>query len=86
MIEIVKVENKEQEKEFVMFPFSLYKGCDYWVPPIISEELESMDKEKNPVFENAEAEFYIAKKDGVTLEELQQWSIGSKLKSKRKIN
>ena len=67
MIEIVKVENKEQEKEFVMFPFSLYKGCDYWVPPIISEELESMDKEKNPVFENAEAEFYIAKKDGVTV-------------------
>ena len=53
MIEIVKVENKEQEKEFVMFPFPLYKGCDYWVPPIISEELESMDKEKNPVFENA---------------------------------
>ena len=67
MIEIVKVENKDQEKEFVMFPFSLYKGCDYWVPPIISEELESMDKEKNPVFENAEAEFYIAKKDGVTV-------------------
>ena len=67
MIEIVKVENKDQEREFVMFPFSLYKGCDYWVPPIISEELESMDKEKNPVFENAEAEFYIAKKDGVTV-------------------
>ena len=67
MIEIVKVENKDQEREFVMFPFSLYKGCDYWVPPIILEELESMDKEKNPVFENAEAEFYIAKKDGVTV-------------------
>ena len=66
MIEIIKVENKDQEREFVMFPFSLYKACDYWVPPIISEELESMDKEKNPVFENAEAEFYIAKKDGVT--------------------
>ena len=62
MIEIIKVESKDQEREFVMFPFSLYKGCDYWVPPIISEELESMDKEKNPVFENAEAEFYIAKK------------------------
>ena len=67
MIEIIKVENKGQEREFVMFPFSLYKGCDYWVPPIISEELESMDKEKNPVFENADAEFYIAKKDGVTV-------------------
>ena len=34
------VENKKQERDFVMFPFKLYKGCDYWVPPIISEELE----------------------------------------------
>ena len=64
MIEIVKVENKKQEKDFVMFPFKLYKGCDYWVPPIIKEELESMDKTKNPVFKNAEAEFYLAYKDG----------------------
>ena len=53
MIEIVKVENKKQEKDFVMFPFDLYKDCDYWVPPIIKEELESMDKTKNPVFKNA---------------------------------
>ena len=67
MIKIIKVENRDQERDFVMFPFSLYKDCDYWVPPIISEELETMDKEKNPVFENAEAEFYIAKKDGVTV-------------------
>ena len=67
MIEVIKVENKEQEIDFVMFPFKLYKGCDYWVPPIISEELESMDKEKNSVFKNAEAEFYVAKKDGVTV-------------------
>ena len=57
MIEVIKVKNKEQERDFVMFPFKLYKGCDYWVPPIISEELESMDKEKNPVVKNAEAEF-----------------------------
>ena len=67
MIEVIKVENKKQERDFVMFPFKLYKGCDCWVPPIISEELESMDKEKNPVFQNAEAEFYVAKKDGVTV-------------------
>ena len=60
MIKIVTVENKKLEKEFVMFPFGLYKDCDYWVPPIINEELEAMDKSKNPVFKNAEAEFYLA--------------------------
>ena len=64
MINIVTVENKKLEKEFVQFPFKLYKNCEYWVPPIISEELEAMDKTKNPVFQNAEAEFYLAYKEG----------------------
>ena len=50
MFKIVTVENKNQEKDFVLFPFELYKDCDYWVPPIIKEELEAMDKSKNPVF------------------------------------
>ena len=54
MIEIVTVKNRKQEKHFVMFPFDLYKGCDYWVPPIIKEELDSMDRTKNPVFKNAD--------------------------------
>ena len=51
MINIVTVKNKKQEKDFVLFPFELYKGCEYWVAPIIKEELESMDKSKNPVFQ-----------------------------------
>ena len=40
MIKIVTVENRKLEKEFVLFPFDLYKDCDYWVPPIIKEELD----------------------------------------------
>ena len=64
MIKIVTVENRKLEKEFVLFPFDLYKDCDYWVPPIINEELEAMDMSKNPVFKNAEAEFYLAYNDG----------------------
>ena len=67
MISIVKVDSAQLEKEFVLFPFKLYKGCEYWVPPIISEELDSMNKVKNPVFKNAEAEFYLAKKNGITV-------------------
>ena len=64
MIEIINVENKKLEREFVLFPFKLYKECKYWVPPIIDEELEAMDKSKNPVFQNAEAEFYLAYRNG----------------------
>jgi len=63
MIEVIKVESKKNEKDFVMFPFELYRDCEYWVPPIINEEIDAMDTNKNPVFKNAEAEFYLAYKD-----------------------
>ena len=60
MIKVITVKNSKQVKDFVMFPFKLYKDCEYWVPPIINEEIEAMDTSKNPVFKNAEAEFYLA--------------------------
>ena len=63
MIEVIKVESKKNVKDFVMFPFELYKDCEYWVPPIINEEIDAMDSNKNPVFKNAEAEFYLAYKE-----------------------
>ena len=66
MIEITKVTNKKQLKEFVTFPFGLYKDCPYWVPPLINDEMETLDENKNPVFKNAEAEYYLAVKDGKT--------------------
>lgn len=64
MIEITEVTTKKGLKEFVKFPFSLYKNSPYWVPPLIKDELETLDKQKNPVFKNAEATYYMARQDG----------------------
>lgn len=63
MISIKKVTSDDDFKDFVKFPNRLYKDSKYWVSPIINEELEMMNKEKNPVFNNAEAEFFIALKN-----------------------
>ena len=63
MISIKKVTSDDDFKDFVKFPNRLYKDSKYWVSPIIKEELEMMNKEKNPVFNNAEAEFFIAMKN-----------------------
>lgn len=52
-----------QLKGFVKFPFSLFGENPYWVPPIISEEMEVFDHGKNPVFKNAEAHFFMAYRD-----------------------
>lgn len=50
-------------KQFVQFPFSLYKNNKYWVPPIIKDELETFNKDKNPVFNQADATFLLAYKN-----------------------
>jgi len=66
MIQIKEISTKSELKKFVKFPFSLYKNNKYWVPPIISEEVESFDKSKNPVFDHADARFFLAyKKDKI---------------------
>ena len=63
MITVKKATSKKDYIDFVMFPSKLYKNSKYWVSPIIDEELEMMDKDKNPVFKNAEAEYYLAIKN-----------------------
>lgn len=64
MIQIKEISTKSELKKFVKFPFSLYKDNRYWVPPIISEEVESFDKTINPVFDHADARFFLAYKNG----------------------
>lgn len=63
MIEIKEALSKKEIKTFVKFPFELYKDSKYWVPPIINQELETFNKEKNPIFKDAEARFFLAYKN-----------------------
>ena len=63
MITVKEIHSKKDLKSFVKFPFKLYKGSAYWVPPIIKEELATLDKTKNPVFNDAEARFFLAYKN-----------------------
>ncbi len=60
MIRIQEISTKKELRQFVKFPFSLYKNNKYWVPPLINEEVDSFDKTINPVFEHADARFFLA--------------------------
>jgi len=63
MITIKEMTTKKEMKAFVKFPFELYKNHKYWVPPIINDELESFNKDINPVFKHAKARFFVAIKN-----------------------
>ncbi len=63
MITIKEAKSKAEITAFVKFPFVLYKNQPNWVPPLIDDEVKSFDKSQNPLFENADAHFYLAYKN-----------------------
>ena len=64
MIHLKEVQNNKELKKFVKFPFELYKDSPYWVPPLIKEEMEQFQEDKNPVFKTAQAQYFLAYKEG----------------------
>jgi hypothetical protein len=66
-VEVIEVENSRQQKEFIMFPFRLYKDEPNWVPPLLSERKEFFNKSKNPFYRGAKTKLFLAVKDGKTV-------------------
>jgi GNAT superfamily N-acetyltransferase len=63
-VSIRPVRNKRELKRFVKVPFGLHREHPQWVAPLVFERMEFLNREKNPYFEHAEAEYFIAERDG----------------------
>ena len=63
-IDIKKVSTQMDYKTFVEFPFVLYKDNPFWVPPLVKDEIETLDPKLNPVYQNATASLFLAYKNG----------------------
>jgi GNAT superfamily N-acetyltransferase len=63
-IQIRSIEGRRDLSRFVRFPWKVYQGDPNWVPPLISERLDRLDAEKNPFFEHAQVELYLAEREG----------------------
>lgn len=63
-VEIRQVQTLRELKTFVSFQYSLYRDNKYWVPPLRTDELLSLRKDKNPAFEFCDADYWLAYKDG----------------------
>lgn len=59
-ISVKKVSTKSELNNFIKFPWQIYKGNKYWVPPLLMEQKVLLDKKKNPFFKAAEAEYFLA--------------------------
>jgi len=63
-VSIRTVKSRRDLKRFVKVPFAVHRGHPQWVPPLVFERMEFLDRRKNPFFDHAEVELFIAERDG----------------------
>ena len=63
-VHIEPVADRKGVEALVTFPFELYRGDPNWVPPLIEERVAVFDRRKNPFYEHAEYQLFLARRDG----------------------
>jgi len=63
-VSIRPVRSRRELKRFVKVPFRLHRERPQWVPPLIFERMEFLNRRKNPYFQHAEVECFLAERDG----------------------
>ena len=61
MISIQKVVSARERKQFIEFPHKLYRDHPYWIPPLTGDELDALDPKRNPAFQTAQVELFLAR-------------------------
>jgi GNAT superfamily N-acetyltransferase len=61
-IEIRKVQTKKDLKNFIRFPWRVYENDPNWVPPLLMEMKDKLNRKKHPFFEHGEADYFLAYK------------------------
>jgi len=63
-VDISLVQTKSELMAFIKCQWQFYKNDPYWVPPLIMDRKKVLNREKNPFFKHAEADFFLAKREG----------------------
>jgi len=63
-VEIRHVATRRDLNTFVHLPWAIYRNHPLWVPPLKFDVRNRLDRAKNPFFEHAEAEYWLAFRDG----------------------
>ena len=63
-VEVRPVASKREYKAFMRLPWRLYRNEPHWVPPLLMDLRKRLDRRRNPFFEHAEAEYFLAWRDG----------------------
>lgn len=67
MLIVKKIESRKDFKKFVKFPTWLYRNEPNYIPPIELDEFNLTNPKKNASFEESDAEYWLAERDGVVV-------------------
>lgn len=63
-VEIVRVDSRPQLREFVDFPWRVYRNEPLWAPPLKSQVRHLLDAARHPFWKHAERELFLARRQG----------------------
>ncbi|MDH3826545.1 MAG: hypothetical protein OET21_03965, partial [Desulfobacterales bacterium] len=63
MLQVNPVNNRHEQRLFIRLPWSIYADDPEWIPPLILERKEHLSP-RNPYFEHARYQSWIAYRDG----------------------
>lgn len=61
---VEEIRGKKQLKEFVRYPYLLYKNHPHHIPKLAFDEMTTLSKKKNPAFDHCESRYWLAYKNG----------------------
>jgi GNAT superfamily N-acetyltransferase len=64
---IEPITDKHGLMALIEFPFTLYRDDQSWVPPLIEERRDFLDPKKNPFFEHARHQLFLARRAGAVV-------------------
>jgi len=63
-VEIRPVRSRSDLNAFIKLPLAIYRNEPRWVAPLLMDVKKRLNRSQNPFFEHAEAEFFLARRDG----------------------
>jgi GNAT superfamily N-acetyltransferase len=63
-IEITQVASKKERDQFIKFPWQIYAHDPSWVPPLVIERKQFLDRKKHPFYLHGDAALFLARSGG----------------------
>jgi GNAT superfamily N-acetyltransferase len=63
-IEVARIQSRANRDAFMKFPWRIYANDPAWVPPLLVERREFLDRAKHPFYEHGDAALFLARRNG----------------------